>query len=497
MLISRIAAMLLIFLLYAASTEAQNCFVPLAKPLAAPPFDATAVALMRRYFKANLNIDGTGAIVASPGDCPALLACCNTCTGGYAYDWTRDGAISIAALQKLGRSRYATWGDADSITDEYVRDTMESYIRWVDRRTGGSLKGTEDDVYLEPKWNITTGQPYGGGWCRPQTDGPGLRAMALMQYARHHWSMRLEIWLWKIISADLDWIASRGIDRWTCDLWEETKDRDLLWNRMTMRAALIHGHRFASDILDTERASRYLHAAEALIGDPLANHTSADGGFLTECATRGSGLSCRLKRKQLDGSVILSLIHDGMVPDGWPSGNIAQERPPDPPAWPTSVVVARTVEAYNKAFCESYWINREDSAAKVPGILYGRYAKDTYGRGNPWVLITASLATLMFRAARSVVQGVRLSIPEVDSWRAALNWSGFTGSSDDFVAAGDSVLSRLRKHVEPDGFHLFEQIDKVSGRQYNARDLTWSYAEVFIALIEREEVLDLQRPISV
>ena len=30
---------------------------------------------------------------------------------------------------------------------------------------------------------------------------------------------------------------------------------------------------------------------------------------------------------------------------------------------------------------------------------------------------------------------------------------------------------------EDDG-HLYEQIDKKTGRQYNAKDLTWSYAEV-------------------
>ena len=38
-------------------------------------------------------------------------------------------------------------------------------------------------------------------------------------------------------------------------------------------------------------------------------------------------------------------------------------------------------------FCESYPINQEDTAAEVPGVLMGRYAKDRYGHqkeGNPW-----------------------------------------------------------------------------------------------------------------
>lgn len=27
------------------------------------------------------------------------------------------------------------------------------------------------EAYLEPKWTFD-GEPYKGGWCRPQTDGP-------------------------------------------------------------------------------------------------------------------------------------------------------------------------------------------------------------------------------------------------------------------------------------------------------------------------------------
>jgi len=59
----------------------------------------------------------------------------------------------------------------------------------------------------------------------------------------------------------------------------------------------------------------------------------------------------------------------------------------------------------------------------------------------------------------------------------------------DFVAAGDSVLMRLKEHAKPDGGHLYEQIGKSSGKQYNAKDLSWSYAEVLSALGEREKAM--------
>ena len=39
------------------------------------------------------------------------------------------------------------------------------------------------DVRVEPKFTIPDGNPYTGGWCRPQTDGPALRAMALSKWA--------------------------------------------------------------------------------------------------------------------------------------------------------------------------------------------------------------------------------------------------------------------------------------------------------------------------
>ena len=35
----------------------------------------------------------------------------------------------------------------------------------------------------------------------------------------------------------------------------------------------------------------------------------------------------------------------------------------------------------------------------------------------------------------------------------------------------------------------YEQIDRVTGVQYNAQDLTWSYAELLIALTERKAAI--------
>ena len=65
----------------------------------------------------------------------------------------------------------------------------------------------------------------------------------------------------------------------------------------------------------------------------------------------------------------------------------------------------------------------------------------------------------------------------------------FKKIADAFLKAGDSVMSRIEYHVRNDDYHLAEQLDKNTGIQSSARDLTWSYASVLVALKKREEFL--------
>mgnify|MGYP003352369333 CR=1 FL=1 len=51
---------------------------------------------------------------------------------------------------------------------------------------------------------------------------------------------------------------------------------------------------------------------------------------------------------------------------------------------------------------------------------------------------------------------------------------------------GDGLLLRLKNYIKPNDFHMYEQIDKNTGQQISAYDLTWSYAEVLNALKERK-----------
>lgn len=55
------------------------------------------------------------------------------------------------------------------------------------------------------------------------------------------------------------------------------------------------------------------------------------------------------------------------------------------------------------------------------------------------------------------------------------------------IQAGDAVLYRLYQHVKGANGHIFEQIDRNSGIQTSAHDLTWSYANILSAMKEREK----------
>mmetsp|Transcript_77970 Transcript_77970/g.252946 ORF Transcript_77970/g.252946 Transcript_77970/m.252946 type:complete len:1172 (-) Transcript_77970:347-3862(-) len=478
---------------------AGSCFVTIPGPLADPPFSDSAIAKMRGYFMANLNIDVSGTMMAARGAVPALHDCCE---GGYSYDWVRDGALSMLALQALQNSEVGTVGWTHQVTPDVVREKMTAYIGWVkhvqglhntsfSHYDGDKMVTALIDSHLEPKWNISTGKPYIYNWCRKQSNGPPLRAQALMVFANDAVDEAVKRELWELIKFDLDWLASGdAISADTCDLWEETTDQSFLWNRIVMRSALLQGYNFAVSMGDSDRAAVYLAAVRNKLDDVLSDHlqfnASALGSFITECPVFGGGAGCEQYGKDIDGAVILALIHR------WRSGGGVGGQSGDPLHDPTSAVVARTVQVYNAAFCQEYPINREDARGGVPGILYGRYLKDSYGGGNPWQLITAALASLLYQAAQfTVASGSGPVDATLIAWQNTFG-PYFRGEARDFVAAGDAVLMRIRHHIGFfDDWHLFEQIDRNTGKQYNAEDLTWSYAEVLSALRERAAAVEM------
>ena len=130
---------------------------------------------------------------------------------------------------------------------------------------------------------------------------------------------------------------------------------------------------------------------------------------------------------------------------------------------PVSSEVALTVASYNAMFCSQYAINTADTANKIPGVLYGRYAGDSYAGGNPWVLSTSALASLFYRGAIFIKENGAPPSSVVTQWQTAFNSATALpldkeGLAAVFAAQGDGVLLRLRTHVLARSFHLDEQV---------------------------------------
>merc|ERR1711871_1365147 len=235
------------------------------------------------------------------------------------------------------------------------------------------------------------------------------------------------------------------------------------------------GAKFAQDIGDSSSSKKYSSTESSITATLRDDHYDTDGKYIFEDVSR-----------TIDSAVIVGL-------------NSGYDEDIDGNSWlaPTSVEVAGTASAYNTLFCTEYAVNNADTDGGVAGVLYGRYGGDNYAGGNPWVLSTAALAQLLYRGASSILDSGLPSTDALDAWAVALNLGKSASDlpSDPsalatlFAASGDGVLLRLRKHVEADGFHLAEQMDRDTGKQMSASDLTWSYAEVLNAMDKRVEFM--------
>lgn len=260
--------------------------------------------------------------------------------------------------------------------------------------------------------------------------------------------------------------------------------------RLTMKKSMLMGAEFATSMGDSASADVYASMAATLDATLHKNHWT--GSAVIEESFR-----------TYDGAVIVGF-------------NVGYDQSDDLYA-PTSFEVGSTIKEYNAMFCNEYAINTQDTAAGVTGtalmydcnallcdvlfvyvvctgVLYGRYQNDNYAGGNPWVLTTAALANVLYRGASYTVKNGVPSSDAVNVWADAFNLDAnvlkgqsATELANTFAAAGDSVLLRLRTHVTAKNFHLDEQIDRNSGEQMSAEDLTWSYAEVLNAMKSRDE----------
>ncbi len=400
-----------------------NYYTPLQQIIT--PFQQSEINIFFQYFLNNIDINSTGAVAAAPD--------LNTPGGSYFYHWARDGALTINTLFMFTNMSFAK-----PYTDDYLK-----WIQFVQTQKDPNNL----DIRIEPKYEIPLGTAYTGPWCRPQNDGPGLQAITLINTASDYLKS------WSSIKYNLDYIVS-GYNSDTCDLWEEIVSSDFFWNRATMVKSLLIGSRLANKLGFTEDAKIWNQTATTIKNEIYSTHWN--GFYFYESNNR-----------PVDGAVIVAL-------------NDAYDELTDF-LDPLSYEIASTVYYYNLLFSTEYPINEYDK--KFYGILYGRYPGDVYAGGNPWILTTAALGSLMYRISNKLQQGFIMSDKTMKMWELALNINMLpTNKVDFFKAQGDGLLLRIKKYIQSYNYHMYEQIDKNNGKQLSAYDLTWSYAEVLNAI---------------
>jgi glucoamylase len=122
----------------------------------------------------------------------------------------RDAALTMRTYMELNNFELSK-----------VETKMKSYVNWI-KKVQSETDPQGFDVRINPKFELPNGEVYVGGWCRPQTDGPGLRSAALMLFAdlllKNSQNNYVTSNVVPLIQKDLEWVFANWQSE-GCDLW--------------------------------------------------------------------------------------------------------------------------------------------------------------------------------------------------------------------------------------------------------------------------------------
>lgn len=406
----------------------------------------------------NISPAGTrrGVILASPSQKDP----------NYYYYWVRDGAMVMRAVYDSYEA-----GDLLALTQmrDYVQFSRENQIA-ASANLGEPRFNVDGSVNTEP-------------WGRPQNDGPALRALTLIRYARSllkrgdRASVERDLYVAEmparsVIKTDLEFTAHHWRDK-SVDLWEEVWGYHF-FTEAAQLAALREGSKLAAEMGDAGAGRFYSEQAD-LIEVELAKHWDSSKGYYLATREFSAGPD-HVKDSQLDVSVLLAAL---FVEQTGGLLDIADDH------------IIKTASAIEAVFAKIYAINTGAEAGLATAI--GRYSEDTYFGGNPWALTTAAYAEWNYRLAAQVSSAKSFVLTRTQAeYFASVSAAAFSSSlkantnlSNDsrlraavvagLRAKGDAFMKRVQFHAGLTG-HLAEQIDRNNGSMISARDLSWSYA---------------------
>ncbi|KAJ4288340.1 hypothetical protein N0V88_007378 [Collariella sp. IMI 366227] len=379
---------------------------------------------------------GLGVVIASP----------SKSNPDYWYTWTRDASLVFTGI-------------VDSFAHNYsaeLQTTMQNFIigqarlQGVSNPSGGFSNGAG---LGEPKFMVDLRQ-FTGEWGRPQRDGPPLRAIALIRYAK--WLVKNN---YKTTALDVVWPVIKNDLAYTTQYWAQT--------------ALVEGAQLAA-LLGVECSSCLTVAPNILC---FQQSFWNGGGYIN------SNIDHSHQRSGKDSNSVLTSMHN-FDPAAGCDPNTFQ---------PCSDRALRNHKSYVDGFRSAYSLNR--GIAQNKGVAVGRYTEDVYYGGNPWYLSTFAAAEQLYDAIyvwkkEGSITITALSLPFFKDLLPSIAAGTYKSDSANFksiidavFAYADSFMDVAAKYTPSDG-SLTEQFDRNSGNAIGATHLTWSYA-AFITAAER------------
>lgn len=367
----------------------------------------------------------TGAIIASPSQN----------SPNYFQHWVRDAGLTM--LEVVDLYNHELPAKSKLALEKRIFQWIEFEQQLQARAVAGSSLGLG-----EPLFSIQ-GDIYPHGWGRPQTDGPGIRAVAMIAFAEsliHQGRIgeanrlyRAEMPANSPIKKDLEYVAHHWAEQ-AFDVWEEVKGLNF-FTQMAHRIALTKGAQLA-DYFNDPGAARFYRGKAREVESALLAHRSTQRNHIIPTRNQTGGWNNRTE--ELDVSVVLASLYFSMN-DGFFT--------------PEESWMLRTAEKIENTFASLYEINKDKSLA--PAI--GRYPEDQYdgngtSEGNAWFLATNAFAEYYCRLAPN-------KIPR-----------------------GKQFLDRTLRHIDRNG-SMAEQFNRRTGVMQGARDLTWSYASYMRAYL--------------
>jgi glucoamylase len=402
----------------------------------------------------------------------------------YFFHWFRDSALVIEAVRVA-----LVMGYADRSVVERFREFVQfshtlhalngqQFLRQNDLRararanflqylrSDDELAALSGERVLADVRVNADGTPDFIRWGRPQTDGPALRAIALLRWGREFPDLCQELGaaFTEVLSTDLAFVLSY-VRKPSMDLWEEERGYHY-YTQLVQAEALLRGVAWLEESGQHPRAQACRVAAAEVLSSLDRSWDDTDGFYRSRTASDAGSA-----RRDPDIAVILAVLHAARTRD--------RHSVLDPKA-------QATLTALEELFEAEFAINRGRPAGW--GTAMGRYPNDRYYGGGAWYLATLAAAEFYFRLAEALGSGTDMpATPENQRFRQRLGSAAVAAAAGSAATPaqlalerGDAIMRTVQAFT-PEAGELSEQFDRTSGAQTSAKHLSWSYAAFITA----------------